>query len=403
MTERQRTTTHEGGRHRWLHTLRTGGGVLLITLGSIALIVYVAVFWLERNILTSEKWVTTVGTLPSDPVVASALGEYLANQLFTAVPVEEEIRDALPPKANFLASPLTVQLKGWTAQAVRQLVASDRFTAIWSTANKAAMEQLVGAARGEKQPLGSRVEKFELNLADARGDLASKIGSTSAILPELNPAARETRLGIAADLKVRRERVWTVIRTADFLYAVLPLAATACILGALAFSRDRRKTVMIFAGIVIVAGLIELIALKVVSGQVTDQVAQQYQPAVSHLYTAVIQPLKTLIYWQIGLGVGAIVCCILLGPARWAVRLRQSVTFRGLRRLHLRTRWQAFRQEVYHWQAQMYVAVGVLLLIWFAFVADAYTPTALLNGVLLGFCFVAVVYIWGHPACRAIA
>src|SRR3569832_220572 len=97
-------------RISWVHRLRVALIGLLVLMGCMFFGAYVVVHWGERQILTTNNWVALVGPLPGQPVVSTALGRYVSNQVFAAAPIEQKITEALPEKAAFLAGPLTSQL-----------------------------------------------------------------------------------------------------------------------------------------------------------------------------------------------------------------------------------------------------------------------------------------------------
>src|SRR5579862_2398197 len=121
--------------------LRLGMVMLLIFLGCIALVGSTVTHWVEHQILTTNNWVAVVSPIPKQPVVASAISGYVTTQLFANVPVSQEIADALPPKASFLAGPLASQLQSLTNAVTYRVVVSDAFTTVWTTVNRSAMDQ----------------------------------------------------------------------------------------------------------------------------------------------------------------------------------------------------------------------------------------------------------------------
>src|SRR4051812_38153689 len=112
--ESKRTASQPNG---WLGRYKALCVGLLILIGSLGFGVYVAVHWAERQILTPDNWVALVAPLPKQPVVSTALGSYITDQVFSAAEVKQRIEDALPPKAGFLAAPLASQLRTLTTSA----------------------------------------------------------------------------------------------------------------------------------------------------------------------------------------------------------------------------------------------------------------------------------------------
>ncbi len=377
--------------------LRLIAVVVLSTVGCLALINFTFVHWIERQILTVDNWVATVSPLPQTPVVATALGNYVTTQIFANVPVKQEIANALPPKADFLASPLASQLQSLTNKIANRVIMSDNFQTIWVAANRTAMTRLVSNARGQTQPLGSKLDqKFNLNLNSIKNSINSKLGTSASALPSLNINTGKV-LAVTTDLKTKREHVWQYIRTIDFMSAVLPLVMLASFLSALAFAYSRRRTLLTIAGVSVVLLLLQLIAIKSLRQEVLDQVkVSANQPAVSYIYDALTASLKNIIDSWLIAALVVIVLCVLAGPARLSVRLRALLRFNNLQGSKPLVWWRNGRLWVRQYQNFIWIGVGLLLLVWLAFAAEV-TDRVLVNSLCAAISLIALVYIVAHP------
>ena len=108
---KDRPTNQPTGNHRTRSFFHGFFMVLFIAVTCLALGAYSIVRWSEHQVLTTDNWVAFVSPLPKQPVVYTALGSYVSAQVFQAASVQQEIANALPPRAAFLASPLTDQLR----------------------------------------------------------------------------------------------------------------------------------------------------------------------------------------------------------------------------------------------------------------------------------------------------
>ena len=100
-----------------------------------------------------------VGPLPQNPTVAAALSDYAVTQLFAAVNVEQVVTNALPPKAAFLAGPLTTELRSLATQTGQKVVASDQFNQVWVAADRTASSTLIGLGRGFGSPATGQYDR----------------------------------------------------------------------------------------------------------------------------------------------------------------------------------------------------------------------------------------------------
>jgi hypothetical protein len=384
-------------RRDWRRGLSVAAAILLAGIGSAAVVLYSQAHWVERQILTTDNWVATVAPLPQDPVVATALSTYITTQVFNNVPVQDEIANALPPRASFLASPLASQLQSIVKQVTNRVITSDNFQNVWVAANRAAMSRLVSNARGQTQPLGARLEqKFTLDLSSIKSTLQSKLGSSADVLPTLSPKSGQT-FAVAADLKAKREQIWQYVRDIDFLSAVLPFVIIASFLGVLALSRNRRKALLVISGVVIILLLLELISIKALRQSVLDQVhVASNQPAVGFIYDTLTASLKKIVYVWIIVAAIVLLGCLVAGPARWAVVLRTQLRIGHLQGTKLGAWWHRARKYVKQYRYYFGLGIGVLLLIWLAFVANI-NPRLVINGVLIALSLVSIVYIIAYP------
>lgn len=385
---------------RWRNTrekLRSATVGLLIALGSIGLGVYAVVYWAEKHVLTPDNWVAMVAPLPRQPVVYTALGNHISEQLFSAAPVQQRITDALPPQASFLAGPLTSQLQTLTTRAAQQLVASDGFQSIWTGANQLAMERLVATARGETPPLQERInQRFNINLAGAGEKLGGALGTAAEAIPALQPAA-DKAASISADLQARPRRIHAIIRATDFLAAILPLFIAASLLGALALSRQRRRTTLTIGIAVITAMLLELVALKWLRNNVLDRVRNADNlPAVSYIFDTLTGQLREVILAILLIGLALAALSLLAGPATWASRLRSFINVARLQQTAPIAWWHSLRRWVRRWQSYLLIAAVLLVLAVLALFVDI-TTQAIINAILLAVCLMAAIHIIATP------
>lgn len=370
---------------------------LLATLCCLAASSFVVAYWLEHRVLNTDAWVATVAPLPKEPMVSTALGTYIGDQIFTAVPVEAKISDALPPKAAFLASPLAEQLQSLTAQASQKLVASDGFQTVWISANQLAMDRLLAAARGQPGPIESRLnERFNLDLRDSAAQLRSALGNTAAALPSLDTSVR-TDVMLSTDLNVERSRLRQFVRATDMLAAVLPLVILASFLSLLAITGHRRQTSIAVVLGVITLLLIELILVKWLRQETLDQVRNPDNlAAIGYIYDTLTAGLKRVITVCLGALFFVLGIFMLSGPSQWARRLRSYV---GLDRLNASQpvkRLHGIRQWVRSREHRLWLLVLILILITLALLAHITTYT-IINALLLFISFVSFIHIVATP------
>jgi hypothetical protein len=365
---------------RWLRALIAG---LFLAISSLAFALFIATQWVENQILTADNWVSYASQLPKNPAVSKAIADVVTKQIYTNVPIEQKVKEALPPRAAFLAGPLSDQLQTRTVSLVQKVESSDTFNNLWTGANRLAITRFLTNARSNKSPVSAKVhDKFNVDISSIKPVLQKRLGDQASISPALQQKSQQA-LSITADLQAKRERLWQAVRTIDFIHAILPAVFLVSFLGMLVFASRRRRAFIILAGITIVLVLAELIAIKYGRQQIIDQVQNKpYIPAVSHIFDSLIVTLKDSLFWALGLLAAAIIICILAGPARWAERLRQLLRLDRLTAKRPAQYWSAVRGFAAVYRSALWGALAAFALLYLAF-GSSTSVSGLVNCVLL--------------------
>lgn len=256
--------------------------------GLVSLVGFGFAHWTERQLLTTDNWVKLVEPIPKNDAVATSLSDYSVNRLFDKVNIDQKIADALPPKASFLAEPLSNQLEQRTKSRAKQAIQSDRFQGVWADANRIAHKKLVDKARGESEESPAKNKTiFNLNLSSLGATIREKLGSTSSPLFQNDQAAgaNDSKIGIGVNLKTSFDKFRKFVNTVDFLNGVLGIFALACLLWAIAITKNRRRLVMILSASSGVIALLQIIGVKALRPFVLNQIeTQSYRPAVGVVY-----------------------------------------------------------------------------------------------------------------------
>jgi hypothetical protein len=383
--------------HGWRRWLRGTAIFILAAIGCLAFSAFILVHWVEKQVLTTDNWVAMVSPLPKQPVVSNALGSFISEKVFTATDVQQKISDALPPKAGFLAGPLTSQVQNITTKTSQRVVASDGFQTIWTGANRAAMNRLLTTARGQTPPLQARLnEKFDLNISDVEGQLSKALGGAASAIPALQPASKKA-LDVTTDLKAKPRKIHQVIRAADYLAAVLPLLVIAALMWAFAWSRRRRHTGLTITFTIIALMLLELIALKWLRQETLNQVHNPSNlNAVGYIYDTLVSGLKHTINVALILTIILTIILLLSGTTKIAQSFRQFIRVDRLKQTQAFIWWHKARIWVGNHEYYMWLASAVLVL---AFLASVTTVNAraISNAILLILSLFAAFHIMATP------
>ncbi|RFS84327.1 hypothetical protein D0T12_19615 [Actinomadura spongiicola] len=350
--------------HPNLMRTRRAVAALLVALAGFGLVASVIGVWGARTTLETDRWVATVEPLPENPEVNAAMATYLTDQVFTHLNVQGRIVEALPPRAAFLAGPVTDAVHDHLRNRVRNFMGTEQFAALWQEANQFAHAQFVAIAEGESETVNVQNGTVTLNLLPVINDV---LVTVSQELPTL--FGEELRLPalssgeVPADLREKVATALGVTLPADFgqvaVYqdgdltgfqdavllfergiVLLVIGTLVCLALALVVSPGRRRTLLLFGVAVAGSAVVLAAVLRTVGDRLLERVPEGlYRQAASVAVHDVFRTLRDrgdLLLWS---GVALAVLMYLVGPGRGAVALRRSAVS------GLRAGWSAARSD----------------------------------------------------------
>ncbi|MCA9324657.1 hypothetical protein KDA23_01140 [Candidatus Saccharibacteria bacterium] len=330
----------------------------LAILGIVSSVAFTAAHWTERQLLTTDNWITLVAPLPQNDRVATALSEYTVNNTFDTGQVEQRIRDGLPDRVAFLAPALTGQLQTRTTNLVKTFVQSDQFETVWVATNRAAHQHLLANARGETTDAGQKIATLQLKLGVVRERIRSLLGKADS-------GQQGNNIGISVSLGRSMGSVGRYVRMVDFLNATLWLVAIASFLGALVLSSARRRLCVIVGVVTAVVGLLQLIGVNALRPVVLNHIETlSYRPAIGVVYDSLVDNFRTISTNAVIAGTTIALVAYLTQRRFTAKSKTLTKQLQGLRQSNLAIQWQQGREMVRRYLAQSagaVIAVGLFL------------------------------------------
>jgi hypothetical protein len=334
-------------RKRRVTVFRQIVAAVLVFFAAMGVTLSVVGLWAGNTTLNTDRWVATVSPLSEDPAVRSAVSTYTTTQLFTSLNVEQRVKEALPPKAAFLASPLSDQVHGFVQNSVTKVLASPQFAALWPAINKVAHQQVMNILNNNSAVVRTSGQTVTLNLLPVVNNVLSSLqqqvptlfGKTVKLPTITNgqiPAGLQTKIESALGVKLPANFAAVPIYKGNQLsaaqqalvqfkrFVVALVVGSLLALGlAIWISPRRRRTTLQFGILLVITVVALTVVIRAVRTQLIDQVpAGVYRAGVDAGVQIVFTTLRTRGTQLLWLGIVIAVVAYLVGPGRGAVALR---------------------------------------------------------------------------------
>ncbi|GAA3784106.1 hypothetical protein GCM10022403_018500 [Streptomyces coacervatus] len=338
----------EQRRRSRLLVVRRVVAALLVALVAVLAVTSVVGVWGARTTLNTGRWVATVGPLPKNPAVNAAVSTYLTDQIFDQLNVQQRLSEALPPRASFLAAPVTGAVHDYMKDTVSKLIRTEQFQALWRATNRSAHARIVAVLekRNENVRVGGETVTLNLlpmvnNALNALEDGLPTLFGKKPDLPELSSGQLppglhdriEKALGVNlpddfAQVRLYNRQELGQLQDAVVLFKrglVGLLIGTVLLLAlALWISPDRRRSVLQLGLWLVVCTVVLSSVLRAVRDQILGQVPDGvYRDGVRAVLWTVFTTLRERGDQLLVVGVATAVVAYLVGPGRLPVGLRR--------------------------------------------------------------------------------
>jgi hypothetical protein len=331
-------------------------GVLVVLFAILLPLTYV-VTWAHYVVLTNRGFEKTVVPIGTDPAVTSAVAVTITDQIFTSLNPQQIVKENLPPRAAFLAGPITNAARGYVQDGVTRVLQSSQFQTLWKQAVDFAHTQLLSVLNGDSKAITTTngqvvlnlVPLFDAALQNLEGFISGVVGHPVQI-PSISgnevPAAACQRIGAALNRPIpdtcgqiplfpesKLTQARHAVRAFNGIMVLLLVLTAVAAAGALWVSRRRRRTLLQLC----VGGLLGLVVIRRVVDWLTNSLVNSGtslinsgQPAnkparraiLSHLFHQYFSISRWLLLLLLVVGLVALVT----GPYGWARSLRVVVT-----------------------------------------------------------------------------
>jgi hypothetical protein len=279
--------------------------------------------WTKNTLLDTDQYVSTVAPLAKNPAIIDSAAAEITDSLVSEKNVEKRVKDALPPRADFIAPAVAGSLKTVVNRVAVKLLSSDRFATLWERANRRAHTQVVDVLTGNKSH----------RITTSNGEVAINLGpAVTAVRKKLSSLGISAFSGSGTRVSPRfvlvqsdeLKSAQSAVNLLQKLSIVLPILTLLLYAGAIALSRKRRKTVM-WCGLGLSIGmLVILTAFNVGRAIYLDAVTtpQLTRAAAQAAYDQLLSFLRFGTRSLFLLGIIVAIAAWLSGPSPSATKLR---------------------------------------------------------------------------------
>jgi hypothetical protein len=283
-------------------------------------IAFLAVFaiWANRQLLETDTWTNTSSKLLEDPAIQTQVSTFMVDSLYANANPQAQLQQALPPRLQPLAGPLSAGLREVALRLANQALQKPQVQQLWKEANRNAQKTLLNVVEhGGSEPLTLDVGTIVTELGDQLGvDAASKLPPNVA---SIQIASNDQLVKVNTLLKVMRA-----------LAVVLTLLAIALFGLAIYLAKGWRREALRTVGFAFIGlGIVVLAARSLAGTAVVDALAsnnEAVKPAASHAWSIGTSLLNDQGGAMIFYGIFIVIGAWLSGPKGIARRARRAIT-----------------------------------------------------------------------------
>jgi len=293
---------------------------VLVVLGCVLAPLAVHAVWIHDTLLNTDQYVSTVGPLAGNPAVQDALANRVTNTLINGSQVESRVKNALPPKASFIAPFVANGLAGFVHTVALKLVQSPKFEQLWTNLNRRVHTRLVDVLRGQGKFVNNQGQ-VAINIEPVIQKVNAKL--TSLGINGLSKAASQNSDQVVLFSSSTLASVQGGVRGLDDLAIALPILSVLLFAGAILVSGNRRRTVFRAGLGLALATLVFLTIWNVARSPYLSALPASVSPAAAgavydQLLSFLLTALRALFAFAVIVALGA----WLAGPGRFPTRIR---------------------------------------------------------------------------------
>ncbi len=271
------------GKDRPRRRGRTISAWVLLVLACLLAVLSVVVVYARNEVLNTDTFVSTLAPLAKDRAVQTAVATRVSDSLVSQVDLEQRVKNALPARADFLATPITSTVKSATYTIVLKLAQSSQFQTLWEQALRRSHEQVDNLLTGQKVgALAATNGEVTVDLSQVESKAKQVLASHGLSVFDKVPQYTGAPYVLFQSEQLAKLQRW--VKFLDRLALVLPVLALILFAVSVVLAKDRRRGLVHAA-----AGLAVSMALLLVAANVgRNQYLSSLRPGQSEPATAAV-------------------------------------------------------------------------------------------------------------------
>lgn len=369
---------------------------LLVVLCSLSFVMSTAALWINRTVIDTDNWVKKTSEIIENPAIREEIATIITEQAFTQVDVESYIRSVLPERVSNLAAPLTNNLENGVKNTVINTLASDAFINFWTDANKSAHAGIMysiennGAVTDEiRRNNVIYIEDNQLVLSLHQVFVGLKKNLSQNGIPLLDSLSGDRITGQIALVNIpKMPLVLAAVNIVNQSAFLLPVASILFGSGAILLSRNKRRTMMAIAWVIIALMLLISATVNLAQYQIISSLSAIDSAAVSAGYTIITGSLLTISQTILILALLLVGAGFITGPSRPAAYVQGKLG--NLTSSHGPSKLYVFISNNSSYIIGSVSVVAILLIIFPFSRAPAYLISVVSVAILIAFFVIAI-------------
>jgi hypothetical protein len=296
---------------------------VLVWVTTLVAVLAIFAIWANRQMLSPDNWSRTSTKLLQNAAVREATANYLVDQLYANVNVEQELKAKLPAQLAPLAGPVSGALRNLATEAAQRALANPKVQEAWKKANRAADQTFVTIVEGGNGKVVITHGEVSLNLASIVANITQRLGLPN-VSSKLPPSVANLKVLKSSQISIVQEAGKALKGLSLLLTIIVPLLYAL----AIGLARGFRRRMLMTVGIAIVfAGVVVFLVRHVLIAQVTDSLVktESVKPAAEAVISIGTSMLSEIAGAFVIVGIPLIAAAWFAGPARLAVKARHAI------------------------------------------------------------------------------